>query len=36
MYTFSSLSSTNIDLNSPSAIKARREWGLPDDIGLGR
>ena len=26
----------NIDFNSPEAQKARREWGLPDDIGLGR
>jgi len=25
----------NIDFNSPSAIKARRDWGLSDDIGLG-
>ena len=26
----------NIDFNSPEAQKARREWGLSDDIGLGR
>ena len=25
----------NIGFNDPSAIKARREWGLSDDIGLG-
>ena len=26
----------NIDFNSPEAQKARRDWGLSDDIGLGR
>ena len=26
----------NIDFNSPEAAKARRQWGLSDDIGLGR
>ena len=26
----------NIDFNSPEAQKARRDWGLNDDIGLGR
>ena len=26
----------NIDFNSPEAQKARRDWGLRDDIGLGR
>ena len=26
----------NIDFNSPEAQKARRDWGLTDDIGLGR
>ena len=26
----------NIDFNSPEAQKARREWGVSDDIGLGR
>ena len=25
----------NIDFNSPEARKARRQWGLSDDIGLG-
>ena len=25
----------NIGFNSPSAIKARRDWNLSDDIGLG-
>ena len=25
----------NISFNSPEAQKARREWGLSDDIGLG-
>ena len=25
----------NIDFNSPEAQKARRQWGLSDDIGLG-
>ena len=26
----------NIDFNSAEAAKARRDWGLSDDIGLGR
>ena len=25
----------NIDFNSPSAVRARRDWNLSDDIGLG-
>ncbi len=25
----------NIDFNSPSAVRARRDWKLSDDIGLG-
>ena len=25
----------NISFNDPSAVKARRDWGLSDDIGLG-
>ena len=25
----------NISFNSPEAQKARRQWGLSDDIGLG-
>ena len=26
----------NLDFNSPEAQKARRDWCLSDDIGLGR
>ena len=26
----------NIDFNSPEAARARRDWNLSDDIGLGR
>ena len=25
----------NIGFNDPSAVKARRDWGLSDDIGIG-